>query len=85
VPGLAREDVSLDVAGNAVTVRGRRPSDGCSTERYQQLERDHGAFSRTFRFGDAIDAERITADLADGVLVVRIPKAPVHAHHIDVE
>jgi HSP20 family protein len=85
VPGLSREDVTLDVAGNAVTVRGRRPSDGCPTERYQQLERDHGAFSRTFRFGDAIAAESITADLADGVLVVRIPKAPVRAHRIDVE
>ena len=86
LPGLSREDVTLDVTGNAVTVRGRRPSDGCPTERYQQLERDHGAFSRTFRFGDAIGADGITADLAEGVLIVRVPKAlPLRGHRIDVD
>ena len=85
LPGLSREDVSLEVTGNAVTIRGRRPADGCTTERYQQLERNHGAFARTFRFGDAIAADRITADLVDGVLLVRVPKAPPNRHRqIDV-
>lgn len=78
LPGLSREDVSLDVTDNALTIRGRRPADGCSAERYQQLERNHGAFARTFRFGDAIAADHITADLADGVLLVRVPKAPTN-------
>jgi HSP20 family protein len=85
LPGLTRDEVTIDIAANAITVRGRRPSDGCPTERYQQLERNHGAFSRTFRFGDAIGAEGITADLADGVLLVRIPKAPSAKRQIDVQ
>jgi HSP20 family protein len=85
LPGLTREDVTIDVAENAVTIHGRRPSDGCSTERYQQLERNHGAFSRTFRFGDAIGGDAITADLTDGVLLVRIPKVPPSQHQIDVQ
>lgn len=85
LPGLTREQVTIDVADNVVTIRGRRPSDGCPTERYQQLERNHGAFSRTFRFGDAIGAEGITADLADGVLLVRIPKLPPSRREIDVQ
>lgn len=85
LPGLTREDVTIDVAENVVTVRGRRPSDGCTTERYQQLERNHGAFSRTFRFGDAIGVEGVTADLVDGVLLVRIPKTPPSRRQIDVQ
>ena len=85
LPGLTREQVTIDVADNVVTIHGRRPSDGCPTERYQQLERNHGAFSRTFRFGDAIGAEGITADLADGVLLVRIPKVPPSRREIDVQ
>jgi HSP20 family protein len=86
LPGLTREDVTLDVTGNTVTVRGRRPPDGCPTERYQQLERSHGAFARTFHFGDAIGTDRIAADLVDGVLHVRIPKVPAaHPRQIDVE
>ncbi len=32
--------------------------------------------SCSFRFASAIDASAISADLADGVLTVRIPKAP---------
>jgi HSP20 family protein len=85
LPGLARQDLVIDVAANAVTVRGRRPPDGCPTERYQQLERSHGAFSRTFRFGDAIATEGIIADLTEGVLTIRVPKASeIHAHQIPV-
>ena len=85
LPGLSRDDVVLDVSGNSVTIRGRRPADGCPTERYQQLERSHGSFSRTFRFGDVIGSDGITADLADGVLLVRVPKAPTRARQINVE
>ena len=86
VAGLTRADVTLEVTGNAVTIRGRRPAEGSATERYQQLERNHGAFSRTFRFGDAIGSEEVSADLVDGVLIVRVPKVPpIQARHIDVE
>jgi HSP20 family protein len=86
IPGLAREDITIDVVANAVTVRGRRPPDGCPAERYQQLERSHGAFSRTFRFGDAIATDGIAADLSEGVLTVRVPKAAaIHARQINVE
>jgi HSP20 family protein len=85
IPGLAREDVSLDVTGQAIIIRGRRPSESAPNERYQQLERNHGGFSRTFRFGDAVSTD-ITADLVDGVLLIRVPKIPpTQPRRIDVE
>jgi HSP20 family protein len=85
IPGLTREDFSLAVEGPTITVRGRRPAETSANERYQQFERNHGAFSRTFRFGDAIGAD-ITADLVDGVLLIRVPKVPpTEARRIDVE
>jgi HSP20 family protein len=76
LPGLKRENIHIDATPQSVTVRGQRPPDSCCPERYQQLERGQGQFSRSFRFASAIDASAISADLADGVLTVRIPKAP---------
>jgi HSP20 family molecular chaperone IbpA len=31
---------------------------------------------RTFEFADKIDVEQVSADLADGVLTVTLPKVP---------
>jgi HSP20 family protein len=74
LPGLKREDVTLDYQNGTVILRGKRPGQTCCPERYQQLERGQGNFSRAFRFADPIASDRIDADLADGVLTVIIPK-----------
>src|SRR5512145_74461 len=86
VPGLAREQIELAMEDSRLTIRGTRVEgplgDGVH---YHQIERGHGAFSRTFEFADKIDVEAITADLTDGVLTVTLPKiAPPPARKIDV-
>lgn len=80
VPGLAREDVDLAIEGTRVIIRGVRPdraAEGGEIVHYHQIERGHGAFSRTFDFADAIDGDGVAADLRDGVLTITLPKAPV--------
>ncbi|HXT70913.1 MAG TPA: Hsp20/alpha crystallin family protein [Vicinamibacterales bacterium] len=84
VPGLRREDVNIEATPDAVTVRGNRPPQSCCPERYQQLERGQGQFSRSFRFTSQVVPDGIKADLAEGVLTVRIPKAATPAAPIDV-
>jgi HSP20 family protein len=74
LPGMAREHVQLDFDNGTLTLKGQRPGLGCCPERYQQLERGQGQFSRSFRFAHAVRADAITADLADGVLTVVVPK-----------
>src|SRR5262245_194578 len=68
VPGLRREDITIDAAAEIVTIRGRRPPQACCPERYEQLERGQGHFSRSFRFVAPVAPDEISADLADGVL-----------------
>ena len=58
LPGLTREDVHLDFADGTLTVRGQRPGQGCCPERYQQLERGQGQFSRSFRFAHPVARRR---------------------------
>jgi HSP20 family protein len=75
VPGLSRDALQIGFDRDTMTVRGQRPVDSCCPDRYQQLERGQGQFSRSFRFGSAVRADDVTADLADGVLTITIPKA----------
>jgi HSP20 family protein len=84
VPGLRREDINIEAAAEMLTVRGHRPPQTCCPERYEQLERGQGTFSRSFRFATPVVPDGISAELADGVLTVRIPKAPVPSAAIDV-
>src|SRR5687767_518706 len=84
LPGLSREAVHIDYADGVLTIRGNQPDTGCCPERYQQLERGQGEFRRSFRFDGTIDADRITADLALGVLTITVPKAAVDLHRIEV-
>ncbi len=83
--GLARSDVQIEFDNHVLTVRGTRHAEACCPERYQQLERGQGTFSRSFRFALPVVADRIAADLADGILTIVVPKAGLAAElHIDV-
>ena len=75
LPGLTREDVQLQFNEQVLTVRGKRRGPEQCPERYQQLERGQGPFSRSFRFAVPVKGDDITADLVDGVLIILIPKA----------
>ena len=84
LPGMSREDFQIDLARNTLTLKGRR-TETCRPQRYQQLECGLGQFSRSFRFADDIDAERINAEFKDGVLVITVPKtSKAAARRIDV-
>jgi HSP20 family protein len=61
---------------NRVIIRGERvggPVD-MPCEQFHRVERGHGRFSRSFALSDAVDVSRVSADLKDGILTVRIPK-----------
>ena len=74
LPGLRREDVSIDVQPDRLTLRGARPPADGEPPRFLQLERGHGPFVRSFAFGDPIDVDRVKADFREGLLTVTVPK-----------
>lgn len=84
VPGLSRDDIQIECRGNDLSVSGKGSTADCP-QRYHQLERGHGAFSRVFSFGADVDGQGVTAELADGVLSITIPKTHADApRRIDV-
>ncbi len=75
LPGLRREDVMVQVERGELVVRGEKPpSTAGRPETFHRLERLEGPFARSFRLPQAVDPEGITAELADGVLRVTLPK-----------
>jgi HSP20 family protein len=84
LPGLAREDLEIHVHEGRLTLTGVRRERGETCEQYHRVERGHGSFSRSFQLPMPVDAERITADLRDGVLTVMCPKANGASRRIDI-
>jgi HSP20 family protein len=75
VPGMSRTDLDIHVHGGEVVISGVRRERTPQYEQYHRIERGHGSFSRTFHLPVAVDGDRVTADLRDGVLTVTCPKA----------
>ena len=89
LPGLARDQIDIHAEEHRVVIRGARtsnpPGKEVPCEQYHRVERGHGQFSRAFALPDAIDVERVTADLKDGLLTVTLPKAADRGvRHINV-
>jgi HSP20 family protein len=76
LPGLSREQVRIDVHENRVTLHGRRDA-RVPCEQYHQVERGHGEFMRSFVLSQPVNGDAVTADLADGVLTITVPKLPL--------
>ena len=75
IPGLRKGDIHIRVNDGLLELSGERRERGVPCEQYHRVERRHGGFSRTFQLPLPVDADRITADLRDGVLTVVCPKA----------
>jgi HSP20 family protein len=75
LPGLTRDDITINVRDGTLTLEGRRQSPPVPCERYHRVERGHGAFSRRFSVPVPIDNQGVSADLKDGVLTVTLPKS----------
>ncbi|EFL49579.1 heat shock protein Hsp20 [Solidesulfovibrio fructosivorans JJ]] len=74
LPGVAREDVSVEARGRFLVVEGRRAfeKDACGV--YQILERSYGPFCRRFALPKGVSRAEITAVMKDGVLEIVVPK-----------
>jgi HSP20 family protein len=77
LPGMKKEDVSIDVTDNAITISGERRQEQ-ETERsgMYRSERSYGRFSRTLPLPEGALTDQAKATFKDGVLEVRMPTPP---------
>ncbi len=76
LPGVDLDDIEITVEDDTLILRGNRQPDELDEEAtYHRQERRHGAFVRTFRLPFRVDAEKVTATCAKGVLTIALPRA----------
>jgi len=77
LPGVAMENVSVNVEKNVLTIQAERHESTDGTDEktgFRHVERARGTFRRAFTLPETVDAEHIDAKLAEGVLRVTLPK-----------
>jgi len=74
LPGVAADDVVVEVAGRELAVRGRRHFAGGEGAAYHRLERSYGEFRCAIALPDDAAADQRRVRLAGGVLTVEIPR-----------
>ena len=74
VPGAKPEEVEITIEGDTLTLRGEIPAP-LENVNYIVQERNYGRFSRTLTLNVPVQADKATAEFANGVLTLTIPKA----------
>ena len=77
LPGLKKEDITIDVTDNDITISGERRKEQESEQGgVYRSERTYGSFSRTIRLPEGTMTDQAKASFKDGVLEIRIPSPP---------
>lgn len=76
IPGVKKDDISVRVDGNVVEIEAQARSEKETREGEKVLrsERSYGTISRSFSLAQDVDAGKVQAKYADGVLSLELPK-----------
>ena len=75
-PGMEKDAFDVSLEGNVVTVSGRRElTKDMENEELIWHEREEGKFVRSIRLPKAVQPTKVSAEYANGVLTVHLPKA----------
>jgi len=75
LPGIEEKDIDVKVSNHTLTIKGEKSYEKEEKNKDHHVsERAYGSFQRSFTLPDDVDADKITAALAKGVLTVTLPK-----------
>jgi len=87
LPGVEEKDVQVTLEDNVLTIKGEKKAEKEETKKdYYSCERSYGSFLRSFELPANVDAGKVNATFAKGVLKVTLPKtAAAQAKKIEVK
>ncbi|MCK4537451.1 MAG: Hsp20/alpha crystallin family protein [Candidatus Krumholzibacteria bacterium] len=75
IPGMDKDEISIEVQENILTIRGEKKTEEKVAENnYHLCERSTGSFERSFTLPDNTDPEGVDAEYKNGVLKITVPK-----------
>lgn len=76
LPGIAPEEIKLEVTEESLRLSGnRQPLPLPDEDSFRRQERWTGKWSREIEFPRRVNPDSVTAEMADGILEIRIAKA----------
>lgn len=75
MPGVSRERLNLRVEGDTLTIEGELSLAVPQDMQASRAEVQQSRYRRAFELSRELDAQKVAAELTQGVLRVRIPKA----------
>ena len=76
LPGVAPADVEIVVLGEKLTIKGERKAQAPEGARMLRRERSLGSFTRVLQFPVELEADKVEAQLKNGVLNIKLTKSP---------
>lgn len=74
LPGVARDDVHVEVKNDRITIEGeRRQQQESTTQQMHRSERSYGHFYRVIALPEGAEPEAASAAMHDGVLEITVP------------
>ena len=75
LPGLDEKNVEIKLSNHTLTIKGEKSEEKEDRQKdYYLSERRYGSFQRSFQLPDGVDADKIDANFAKGLLTVKLPK-----------
>ena len=74
MPGVSKENLDVRLESHSLTIEGALSLDGPQDMESRYAEIRHQHYVRTFALSRELDGEQASAELANGVLRIRIPK-----------
>lgn len=89
-PGLKKEDFTIDVEGNMLTISSKKEERTEETDKkFTRKEYSYSSFSRSFTLPEEINMEKIDAKYENGILNISLPRTEAakktSAKHIAVK
>ncbi len=76
LPGFSKESVTVNIEEGVVTIKAQHAEEKEEkSERFYRRERRSGSLARRVALPGMVDESGATAELRDGVLTLRVPKA----------
>ena len=76
LPGLDKDDVSITLEKNVLTISGERKfEDEADRDNFRRIERAYGNFSRSFTLPSQVEQNKVSAEFKNGLMKITVPKA----------
>jgi len=74
LPGIKAEDVDVHLVDDSLVIEGEKKND-YADQPYLRKERHFGSFKKSVKLPYRVEADKITAELKNGILLIRLHKS----------